>query len=81
MSFWKDKWCGTIPLCESFPSLYALATSKDAWVKDVWIVLKSEEMEETRALVSLGLLIIGKWMRWKTCYCVRVFECGCGCGG
>ena len=33
------------------------------------------------ALASLGLLMIGRWMRWKTCYCVRVFECGCGGGG
>ncbi|RVW70862.1 putative ribonuclease H protein [Vitis vinifera] len=30
--FWKDKWCGTTPLCESFPCLFALATSKEAWV-------------------------------------------------
>ncbi|WJZ97788.1 hypothetical protein VitviT2T_016367, partial [Vitis vinifera] len=34
--FYKDKWCGTIPLCEAFPSLFALATSKEAWVNEVW---------------------------------------------
>ena len=34
--FWKDKWCGTIPLCEAFPSLYALASYKEAWVNEVW---------------------------------------------
>ena len=34
--FWKDKWCGTIPLCETFPSLYALASYKEAWVNEVW---------------------------------------------
>ena len=28
--FWKDKWCGITPLCEDFPSLFALATSKEA---------------------------------------------------
>ncbi|KAL6345634.1 hypothetical protein AAG906_017366 [Vitis piasezkii] len=33
--FWKDKWCGTTPLCEDFPSLFALATSKEAWVNEV----------------------------------------------
>ncbi|RVW33972.1 hypothetical protein CK203_100734 [Vitis vinifera] len=33
--FWKDKWCGTIPLCETFPSLYALASYKEAWGKKV----------------------------------------------
>ncbi|RVX07796.1 putative ribonuclease H protein [Vitis vinifera] len=31
-----DIWCGDEPLCVSFPSLFALAVSKDAWVKDVW---------------------------------------------
>ena len=34
--FWKDKWCGTIPLCEAFPSLYALASNKEARVNEVW---------------------------------------------
>ncbi|RVW92939.1 Transposon TX1 uncharacterized 149 kDa protein [Vitis vinifera] len=34
--FWKDKWCGTNPLCEAFPSLFSLATSKEAWVNEVW---------------------------------------------
>ncbi|RVW45235.1 LINE-1 retrotransposable element ORF2 protein [Vitis vinifera] len=36
--FWKDKWCGTSPLSEAFPSLFALATSKEAWVNEVWTV-------------------------------------------
>ena len=35
VNFWKNKWCGTTPLCESFPSLCALATSKEAWVNEV----------------------------------------------
>ena len=34
--FWKDKWCGTTPLCEAFPSLFAIATFKEAWVNEVW---------------------------------------------
>ncbi|RVW15967.1 mRNA-capping enzyme [Vitis vinifera] len=34
--FWKDIWCGNIPLCEAFPSLFALAVSQDAWVVDCW---------------------------------------------
>ena len=37
VSFLKDKWCGTSPLSEAFPSLFALTTSKEAWVKEVWI--------------------------------------------
>ena len=36
VKFWKDKWCGEEPLCMSFPSLYALALSKEAWVADFW---------------------------------------------
>ncbi|RVW53588.1 hypothetical protein CK203_068938 [Vitis vinifera] len=36
VKFWKDIWCGDKPLCVSFPSLFALAVFKDAWVKDVW---------------------------------------------
>ena len=34
--FWKDKWCGTTPLCESFPCLFALATFKEVWINEVW---------------------------------------------
>ncbi|RVW98564.1 hypothetical protein CK203_032228 [Vitis vinifera] len=36
VSFWKDKWCGTTPFCEAFRSLFAIATSKEAWVNEVW---------------------------------------------
>ena len=35
VSFWKDKWCGTTPFCEAFRSLFAIATSKEAWVNEV----------------------------------------------
>ncbi|KAJ9673050.1 hypothetical protein PVL29_026361 [Vitis rotundifolia] len=38
VSFWKDKWCGISPLSEAFPSLFAWATSKEAWVNDIWAV-------------------------------------------
>ena len=34
--FWMDKWCGDEPLCESFPSLFTISSSKEAWVADVW---------------------------------------------
>ena len=36
MRFWKDKWCGNEPLCELFPSLFAISLEKDAWVSDIW---------------------------------------------
>ena len=34
--FWKDKWCGDGPLCESFSSLFSISMSKNAWVSEVW---------------------------------------------
>ena len=36
VKFWKDKWCGDSSLRESFPELYSIASSKDAWVSDLW---------------------------------------------
>ena len=33
---WKDKWCGNIALCDSFPSLYAVAAFKEAWLVELW---------------------------------------------
>ena len=36
VKFWKDIWCGNIPLCEAFPSLFAFAVSRDTWVADCW---------------------------------------------
>ncbi|RVX17819.1 Protein BONZAI 1 [Vitis vinifera] len=42
VSFWKDKWCEAAPLCYSFPALFAIATSKEALVEDVWTALESE---------------------------------------
>ena len=37
--FWEDRWCGDKALSISFPSLYALATSKEEWVAEVWDTL------------------------------------------
>lgn len=33
--FWNDRWCGDEALSISFPSLYALVTSKEVWVAEV----------------------------------------------
>ncbi|RVW54540.1 hypothetical protein CK203_071484 [Vitis vinifera] len=33
--FWKDVWCRSNSLCEAFPSLFALAVSKEAWVEEM----------------------------------------------
>ena len=34
VKFW-DRWCGAAPFRVSFPTLFALTVSKNAWVKDV----------------------------------------------
>ena len=36
VKLWEDTWCEEGPLCELFPSLYALADSKGAMAADVW---------------------------------------------
>ena len=41
VSFWKDKRCGTSLFCESFPSLFVFAASKEVRVSDMWTVLAS----------------------------------------
>ena len=35
VKFWKDRWCGVAHFRVWFPTLFALAVSKDVWVKDV----------------------------------------------
>ena len=42
VKFWKEIWCGNNTLCETFPSLFALVNSKDAWVVDCWDYLGEE---------------------------------------
>ena len=34
--FWKDKWYGNDVLYDSFPSMYALVASKEAWLVELW---------------------------------------------
>ena len=34
--FWKDNWCGEEPLSLTFPSLFSVATNKEAMVADYW---------------------------------------------
>ncbi|RVW29580.1 Exonuclease 1 [Vitis vinifera] len=36
VKFWKDNWCRNFTLCNSFPSLYAFATYKEAWLEELW---------------------------------------------
>ena len=34
--FWKDIWCGTEPLSETFHIIYTIAATKDAYLEDLW---------------------------------------------
>ncbi|RVW23454.1 putative ribonuclease H protein [Vitis vinifera] len=36
VKFWKDNWCRNSTLCNSFPSLYAFASYKEAWIEEMW---------------------------------------------
>ena len=36
IKFWKDKMCGDELLNVSFPSLFTISNSKDAWVAELW---------------------------------------------
>ena len=36
--FWLDSWYGDEAFCNSFPSLFALAVSKEEWVAEVWVI-------------------------------------------
>ena len=34
--FWKDTWCGTEPLSETFHNIYTMTATKDAYLEDLW---------------------------------------------
>ena len=36
VKFWKDRWCGDVPLRDAFSNLFSIASSKDARVDDAW---------------------------------------------
>ena len=36
IKFWSDVWCGGVALCNRFPTLFNLATNKEAKVADIW---------------------------------------------
>ena len=61
VKFWKDIWCGNIPLCEAFPTLFAFAVSQDAWVADCW-----DSMGDAGGWYPCFSrpFMIGRWRRW-----------------
>ncbi|KAL6322348.1 hypothetical protein AAG906_007901 [Vitis piasezkii] len=81
VKFWKDRWCGAAPFCVSFPTLFALAVSKDAWVsmgsvqQDVedrvlWIETKCEKFSIKSLYKALGFdpsVSFPSNVIWKTC--------------
>ncbi|KAJ9678923.1 hypothetical protein PVL29_020968 [Vitis rotundifolia] len=36
VKFWNDNWCGNFTLSNLFPSLYAFASFKEAWLVELW---------------------------------------------
>ncbi|RVW46317.1 Pre-mRNA-splicing factor SYF1 [Vitis vinifera] len=60
--FWKDRWYGDDPLCTSFPSLFAISSSKEAWVEDIW----NHSGGEFRIPISLCDTTIGRV--FSTCF-------------
>ena len=63
--FWKDKWCGDGPLCESFSSLFSMSMSKNAWVSEVWNPVGDEDGWTP---LLQGHLMIGRSIWWSVCY-------------
>ena len=60
VKFWRDRWCGEESLRVAFPTLFAIAASKEAWVEEVW----DGSLEEgCWALRFLRLLMIGSRRR------------------
>ena len=42
MRFWKDTWCGTERLSETFHDIYTFATTKDTYLEDIWDWFREE---------------------------------------
>ena len=64
--FWKDKRCGDESLCISFPLLFVVASSKEAWVKEVWSHFY--EGGGVGPLDFLGESMIGRWRAWSASF-------------
>ena len=54
LRFWKDVWCGEEPLCDSFPSMYALAANKEegGWIPRFIRSFNDWELDEIFCLLS-----------------------------
>ena len=78
VKFWKDKWCEDMPLRDSFPDLYSITSSKDAWVVDVWDggsalgLLDSWMTESWRKHVSF----LGSYMIIPSLWVLMILWCG-----
>lgn len=55
---WGEKWCGQIPLCDSYPSPYMTANTKGPkLLRFGWF----RESGELGIQIFLGISMIGKW--------------------
>ena len=61
VKFWKDRWCGATPLYLTFPTLFAIVSSKEIWRdrRREW------GMGDVGILCFLDTLMIGCWKRLK----------------
>ena len=62
LSFYKDAWSGEETFSISYPSLFALAANKEAFVAYVW---ESSREGGVGLLALLDLSMIGTWRRFK----------------
>ena len=70
--FWKDKWCDDTSLRELFLELDSIATSKDAWVGDLWDD-GSWSSRFTRQLVAWLGIGGGRSLFWEVVYTLHYF--------
>ncbi|XP_024642292.1 uncharacterized protein [Medicago truncatula] len=50
IDFWRDRWCGDVPLCDRFSRLYDLAVNKSITVRNMFL---------------LGVDVGGEALRWR----------------
>ena len=58
---WRETWSGGAPLSASFPSLFGIGESREAWLRDY----SSGPEQGKGTLYSPNLSMTGKWRRYK----------------
>ena len=65
VKFWIEKWCGDTPLSHSFPSLFAITSSKEA----LGVGCLERGGEGHWDPFSVDISMIGRWMRRRDSSC------------